>query len=400
MPQLTSQENEWNGQSGSNELLILSSSTGHRFMQFFAETLADCFEIDIVTVGELMVMEDERISVLAGSMDGKPVNEFDYQACVTPCIEVIQTAQPKVLLKDVRNTYTKDNLFSDQNILSYIGFPLTNQEGDPIGLVQASWRREIDQEEADHVLETIGLFVARLSAELVTLHAMRILSALVEGSDLIDNLDALRLLTEQMQTALKVRVAFVGECIPGDDSCFRLLAYCQDGKLLPQAEGKIIPYKGTPCIHLKDDDVFFVRTELQEAFPEQKQNKKQGLVSYLGQNIRDETGQVIGHFALQHDRELMDRTLKADLFKLFSARLNLELRKYRAEQQFIAGNTLPAGTQAEPSPLPDTAAKEITQKLALMQEHVARLENGAEPQIWADLQALRRDLAATQALLL
>ena len=309
-----------------------------------------------------MVMEDERISVLAGSMDGKPVSEFDYQACVTPCIEVIQTAQPKVLLKDVRNTYTKDNLFSDQNILSYIGFPLTNQEGDPIGLVQASWRREIDQEEADHVLETIGLFVARLSAELVTLHAMRILSAMVEGSDLTGNLDALRLLTEQMQTALKVRVAFVAECIPGDDSCFRLLAYCQDGKLVPQAEGKIIPYKGTPCIHLKDDDVFFVRTELQEAFPEQKQNKKQGLVSYLGQNIRDETGQVIGHFALQHDRELLDRILKADLFKLFSARLNLELRKYHAEQQHLTDSTLPADTRAEPSPLPETTAKEITQK--------------------------------------
>jgi hypothetical protein len=118
---------------------------------------------------------------------------------------------------------------------------------------------------------------------------MRILSALVEGSDLTGNLDAPRLLTEQMQTALKVRVAFVGECISGDDSCFRLPAYCQDGKLLPQAE---------------------------------------------------------------------------------------------------------------PSPLPETTAKEITRKLALFQDHVTHLANclkiGTELQISANLQALRRDLAAVQ----
>ncbi|MEP1495349.1 GAF domain-containing protein, partial [Pseudophaeobacter sp.] len=246
MQQLASPVNEWKNQGSSDELLVLSSSTGRDFIQFFAETLADCFEIDLVTIGELLVMENERISVLAGSMDGKPLEDFDYQACLTPCIAVIQTAQPIILLSDVQKSYTEDNLLREQGIRSYIGIPLKNSEGELIGVVQASWRREIDPEEAEHVLETIDMFVARLSAELVTLHAMRILAALAEGPSLIGNLDTLRLLTEQMQTALKVRVAFIAETLPEDDHSFRLLTYCQDGKLIPDVENEIVPYAGTP----------------------------------------------------------------------------------------------------------------------------------------------------------
>ena len=57
----TGQKEDGHSENGSDELLILSSSTGHSFMQFFTETLADCFEIDIVTIGELIVMEDEQV---------------------------------------------------------------------------------------------------------------------------------------------------------------------------------------------------------------------------------------------------------------------------------------------------------------------------------------------------
>lgn len=400
----TGQKEDWHNENGSDELLILSSSTGHSFMQFFTETLADCFEIDIVTIGELMVMEDERISVLAGSIDGKPFGDFDYQACVAPCSDVIQTGQPKVFLSSVQSAYPKDALFVDHDIHSYVGVPLINPEGEPIGVIQGSWRREIDQEEADHVLETIGLFVARLSAELVTLHAMRILSALVTGPDLTGNLDALRLLTEQMQTALKVRVAFIAECLDEDDSRFRLLAYCQDGKLLSQAEGEIIPYEGVPCCHLKKEEVFLVRSGLQEAFPTQTAYKAHNLVSYLGQNIRDDAGKVIGHFALQHDRELLDRTLKADLFKLFAARVSLELRKYQSEQKTTGeASTLPAAYGPAPNTPTNTNQRKARQKLTSMQEQVHRLQlsldNSGDAHVSSILQDLQAELTQAESYL-
>ncbi|MEP2718502.1 hypothetical protein [Pseudophaeobacter sp.] len=324
---------DWQHQSSSDELLVLSCSTGQNFMQFFTETLADCFEADLVTIGELMVMEKERINVLASCLDGKPIGEFEYDTCVAPCLDVISEAKQKTFLSNIQQSYPLDTYFIKEGIQSYIGFPLKNHEGETIGLLQAAWRRDIDQEEADNVIETVHLFIERLSAELVTLHAMRILSALVAGPGQTGNLDALRLLCEQMQTALKIRVAFIAECIADNANCFRVLAYCQDGKLIDHVEGKVIPYQGTPCSHLKEKDVFLVRSQLQEAFPEQVQNKKHNLVSYLGLNIRDAQNKIIGHFALQHDREMLHRTLDSNLFKLFSARVNLELRKHQEETE-------------------------------------------------------------------
>lgn len=329
---MDTRDQDWHSQSSSDELMILATSTGQNFMQAFTETLADCFETDLVTVGELMVLADEQISVLASCFDGKPMGDFVYDAKDTPCFDVIKAGKRQAFLCRVQELFPQDSFFIDENIQSYIGFPLQNHAGESIGLIQAAWRREIDREEADHVIETIALFVDRLSAELVTAHAMRILSALVEGPALTGNLDALRLICEQMQSALKIRAAFIAECIPDNDSCFRVLTCCQDGELLQTVEGKIIPYKGTPCGNLKDRDVFHLPNQLQEAFPDQVQNKELNLISYLGLNIRDENNQVIGHFALQHDRELLPKTLESDLFKLFAARVSLELRKYQSEQ--------------------------------------------------------------------
>lgn len=324
---------DWQNPESSDELMVLATSTGQEFMQVFTETLADCFEIDLVTVGELMAAEKERINVLASCFDGKQLGDFNYDATITPCFDVIKSQTRQSYLCRVQEAYPEDTFFIEEKIQSYIGFPLRNHDGQTIGLIQAAWRRDVDQEEADNVIETIELFVDRLGAELTTVQAMQMLSALVQQPSHSGNLDALRLLCEQMQTLLKVRVAFIAECLPDNDNCFRVLTCSQDGSLLKSAEGKIVAYEGTPCAHLKDKDVFLVPTVLQEQFPKQDQIKEHNLVSYLGLNIRNESGCVIGHFALQHDQELMPETLDSDMFQVFSARVNLELRKYQSEQK-------------------------------------------------------------------
>lgn len=324
---------DWYSPDSSDELMVLATSTGQDFMQIFTDTLADCFEIDLVTIGELMVTESERINVLASCFDGKSLGDFSYDATITPCFDVIRNETRQTFLCKVQEAYPEDSFFIEEEIQSYIGFPLKNQNGETIGLIQAAWRRDVDQEEADNVIETIELFVDRLGAELATVHAMQVLSALVRRPAHMGNLEALRLLCQQMQTMLKIRVAFIAECLADNDNCFRVLTCCQDGALIGASEGKVVAYEGTPCAHLKDKDVFLVPTVLQEQFPEQHQNKEHNLVSYLGLNIRDESGSVIGHFALQHDKELMYETLDSDMFQLFTSRVNLELRRYQSEQQ-------------------------------------------------------------------
>lgn len=394
----------WQAQGNSDEMLLLSCSTGRDFMQRFVETLADCFEADLVTLGELKIQKSQRIAVLASCFDGAPMGEIEYETCVTPCRDVIATTKYKAFLCAVQDAYPKDNFFVEEGIQSYIGFPLTNSEGDPIGLVQAAWRREIDQEEADHLIETVGLFVERLSAELMTVHAMRIMSALAEGPQDTGPNDAFRLLCEQMQGALKIRTAFIAECVETDPNCFRILAFCQDGKLFQTVEGKVLPYRGSPCEHLGERDVFLVPSGLQDAFPGQLHFKEHNLVSYLGLNIRDETGKIIGHFALQHDREVLAQTLEADLFKLFSARVGLELRRHKAEQmRQQQENTQSQQTSNERRRfLSGTVAKGLEEQITAIQQQTTtlqRLTNG-EPAAQEVIKTLQEDLAACERLVL
>lgn len=177
---MTPADQGWQAEGNSDELLLLSSSTGREFMQRFVETLADCFEADLVTLGELKVQKIQRIAVLNGCFDGQPIAEIESDGWLAPCKDVIAASDCKTFLGAVQDTYPKDAFFIKEGIQSYIGFPLMNAKGNAIGLVQAAWRREIDQEEADHLIETIELFMKRLSAELITLQAVRILSALAD----------------------------------------------------------------------------------------------------------------------------------------------------------------------------------------------------------------------------
>ncbi len=132
--------------------------------------------------------------------------------------------------------------------------------------------------------------------------------------------------------------------------------------------------------------------------------KEHNLVSYLGQNIRDDEGKVIGHFALQHDRELLDRTLKADLFKLFAARVSLELRKYQSEQKTTGeASTLSVAYGPAPNTPTNTNLRKARQKLTSMQEQVQRLQqsldNSGDAQVSSILQDLQAELTQVESYL-
>lgn len=379
--------------NGADELLVLSSTTGLNFLQLFVETLADCFEADLVTVGELILESEERIRVLAGTFDGEPLINFDYEACVTPCIEVIKSAQVRAYLSCTQEAYPNDEMFREEGIQSYVGAPLVSPTGTAIGLVQAAWRREIDQEEADNIAETMGLFLDRLSTELVTIHTMGIMSALAQGAQNTDKRDTLRMLCGQLQTALKMRVAFIAECIDEDSDHFRVLAFNRDGQTVKAAEDQVLAYRDTPCHHLMDESVFLIPKGLADAFPNQEQFQSDGLTSYLGVNLKDDDGRLIGHFALQNDREIRESILETDLFKILNSRVVAELLQFRLQK-----DTPPLQTGIGSQPL--SVIHEIGNRLATVQKQIGTGEALPSEPISADkLQSLAQTLEEAQDLL-
>ncbi|MEX0302937.1 MAG: ATP-binding protein [Leisingera sp.] len=321
------------GGSSRFDLAALASLSGLEFCQAFVDQMAAAFGADLVTVGELKVMETERIKVLASYFDGLQLGDFEYESCVTPCHDVVLSGDPHVFPCRVQELYPDDEMFIEERIQSYIGVALKNADGEAVGLVQASWRKEIGDPFCRQVVAAMEQFAARLGAEIGSLQSLETLAVLAEGPAGTSPREAFRQLAEQLQGALKVRSAFVAECVEGDPECFRVLACCLDGKPVAEAEDALVPYDGTPCAFLKGQEKFLVPEGLQEAFPSQAHFRTQNLHSYLGIPLEDADGKVIGHFALQHDREIRQRKLETDLIALFAARIGLELRRRKAEKQ-------------------------------------------------------------------
>ncbi len=321
------------GESSRLDLEALARFSGLEFCQEFVDQLAQAYGADLVTVGELKVMETERIKVLASWFDGLQLGDFEYESCVTPCHDVVLSGDPHVFPCRVQELYPDDEMFIEEGIQSYVGIALKNADGEAIGLVQASWRYDIDDALAQHIANVMQHFAPRLGAEIAGLQTLTTLAVLAEGPGGISPRETFRQLSGQLQVALMVRSAFIAECVDGKPECFRVLACCFEGRQMEEAEDAEVPYDGTPCAFLKGREKFLVPEGLQEAFPEQAHFRTRNLHSYLGIPLTDAEGAVIGHFALQHDREIKQRKLETDLIALFAARIGLELRRRKAERR-------------------------------------------------------------------
>lgn len=321
------------GESSGLDLDALARLSGLDFCQALVDQLAKAFGADLVTVGELKVMETERIRVLASWFDGLQLGDFEYESCVAPCHDVVLSGDPQMFPCRVQELYPDDEMFIEEGIQSYIGVALKNADGEAIGLVQAAWRRDIEEGLGQQVVAAMERFAARLGAEIAGLQRLATLAVLAEGPEGISPRDAFRQLAGQLQEALKVRAAFIAECVEGRPECFRVLACCCEGQQLAGVEDAVVPYDGTPCAFLKGQEKFLVPEGLQEAFPGQAHFRTRNLHSYLGIPLTDADGTVIGHFALQHDREIRQRKLETGLTALFAARIGLELRRRKAEKR-------------------------------------------------------------------
>ena len=160
------------------ELETLACLSGLEFCQAFVDQLAVLFGADLVTVGELKIAETERIRVLASYFDGMQLGDFEYESCVTPCHDVVQNGDPLMFPCRVQEMYPDDEMFIEEGIQSYIGVALKNSDGDAIGLVQAAWRREIDDGFGRRAVAAMEQFAPRLGAEIAGLQTLATLAVL------------------------------------------------------------------------------------------------------------------------------------------------------------------------------------------------------------------------------
>jgi len=137
--------------------------TGGRFFQQLVLSLAELFDADYAFVGTLDVNDPQKINTLAVSAHKTIVPDLSYSLPGTPCANVVGQ-HTCAYTRNVQQLFPDDHLLAEMNAEGYIGTPLFDNEGKPLGLLVVLDGKPLAQvEQAKEILE---IYAARASAEL------------------------------------------------------------------------------------------------------------------------------------------------------------------------------------------------------------------------------------------
>jgi signal transduction histidine kinase len=158
------------------------------------------------------------------------------------------------------------------------------------------------------------------------------LRAIEAGTASAIGADFFRALVRNLASALRVRYAFVAECL-GDDGSGRVKArsraYWEHDDF-----GKDFEYEipGTPCNAVVNGQTCHHADDLQALFPADTWLVKIDAKSYLGIPMLGSSGEVIGHMAILDTRPMLDASVATSVMKLSAGRAAAELERLKAAE--------------------------------------------------------------------
>ncbi len=165
----------------------VSAQIGEAFFPQMTEQLAKVFEAKYTFVGLLDKNTPNTVRTIALCIDGEIVDNLSYDLEHTPCEHVMGRTENYAAIcahpRDIQSLFPDNQMLVDLGVQSYIGAPLTDAQGDPIGLLVLMDDKPLKgTEEVENILT---IFSTRAAAELERLHseqALRKLSLAVEQS--------------------------------------------------------------------------------------------------------------------------------------------------------------------------------------------------------------------------
>ncbi|MBI2824896.1 MAG: PAS domain S-box protein [Planctomycetia bacterium] len=141
-------------------LLETPGLAGGAFFQTLVTTLADCLKADYVLVGELNPLLDGVKAPLVYA-DGDLHFDASYPLAGTPC-ETVIGARLCTYREGAQEQFPDDELLRTWRIESYIGAPLFDIAGAPLGIVAALWKTPLaDPRLAEMALALVASRAAR-----------------------------------------------------------------------------------------------------------------------------------------------------------------------------------------------------------------------------------------------
>jgi len=162
------------------------------------------------------------------------------------------------------------------------------------------------------------------------LEADAALRAILQGTAAETGQGFFSALVQNLADALGTHGAWVTEYFP-EKRRLRALAFWLDGQWVKDYE---VDIAGTPCEQVIDTArLVHIPDHILEIYPQEKELRQAGAVSYMGVPLQDATGTVLGHMAVIDRRPIPEEPRVLAIFQIFAARAAAELRRLRAEAE-------------------------------------------------------------------
>ncbi len=146
----------------------ISSATGQSFFRALVGQLAVTLEADYAFIGRISSEVPLRVRTLALFVDGREVENLEYDLCGTPC-EGLLSEQFCLYPRDVQQRFPEDRMLVEMGAQSYVGTPLHASDGRVLGLMALLQRKPLA--DTARVESLLRLFAVRAAAELERLQA-------------------------------------------------------------------------------------------------------------------------------------------------------------------------------------------------------------------------------------
>ena len=341
----------------------VAAKTGTAFFEHLVGSLAKALDATCAFASEINA-EAYRAQVLAYWHNGKLDEVFEYALSGTPC-ECVLDNQIVAFPRNIQQMFPQDSeWFASLGAQSFLAIPLCDEHGKVRGHLAVLDSRERDWNEAD--FDVLRIFSMRAGAELgrrehqKRLEAMNL--ALQKANAQLRQEITQRLQTEAQLASTSARSEHVAELVRVINSgitsktgaeffkeLVRSLAEALSAHIVfvsqidtARYEADVLaiwlghsfgePHRfnlsGTPCESILDGQIAAFPRRVAELFPGAKPIlEKLGTESYLAIPIMDEDTTVIGHIAVQDQRERDWGDTEFGLLRLFANRAAAELKR-------------------------------------------------------------------------
>lgn len=143
----------------------ISAQTGEAFFESLVTNLARLFDVDFIFIGVLDEQTANTIQTLAFCKHGEIVDNVNYELVNTPCAHVINSTCDTVctFTQNVQQLFPNAPMLETNGIHSYIGVPLVNANGKPIGLICMMDNKPL--ENTGQLKNILRIFAVRAASE-------------------------------------------------------------------------------------------------------------------------------------------------------------------------------------------------------------------------------------------